>query len=301
MKTNTSYVGLILVFLISTHLILFSGCATYEAKGVRKVDSRPIRIGVIEENFVKYFPLTVKHFPTHDNNELIVQLKKSIKQKIEYHKKSHDEQIYQLEGGPLDREAQRLKRSFDSNPIAGIMDLLLSPLMILMDIHPATYKPYSDTRYEKIPGSEKIATEYRYDTKNVLAVNAAVSLEKYGVSKTDERGEAKFVVNPVLFDEGLILHNMESNESYIIKREKIIRKYKADWYAGAKLSNDLYSIGAIAYKVRKAIILGSGTYAIAGAIIVEVASGLIIGYIIDSAANKSSEYYQWSILRISTN
>jgi hypothetical protein len=287
--------------LISTHLALFSGCATFEAKGVRKVESRPIRIGVIEESFVKYFPLAVKHFPTYDNNELIVQLKKSIKQKIEYHKKRHDEQIYQLEGGPLDREAQRLKRSFDSNPIAGIMDLILSPLMILMDIHPATYKPYRETRYEKIPGSEEIATEYRYDLKNLHAVNVAISLEKYGISKTNEKGEATFIVNPAFFDDGLNLYNMETNEYYLIKREKIVRKYKADWYAGAKLSNELYSIGATAYKVRKAIILGGGPYAIAGAIIVEVASGLIIGYIIDMAANKSSEYYQWSIIQIPTN
>ncbi len=278
MKTNVSHTGVVLVFFISICLVILSGCATYEMTGVRKVDGRPIRIGVIEENFVNYFPITVKHFPTQGNHELVVHLKKRIKQKIKYHKNTHDEQIYQLEGGPLDREANQIKRDFEAHPIAGIMELILSPLRILIDLHPATYKPYRETRYEKIPGSEKIVIEYRYDTINLPADNATVSLEKYGVSKTNENGEAKFIVNPSLFDKGLKLHNMETNEAYLIKREKIIRKYKADWYAGAKISNDLYSIGAIAYKVRKAVILGSGPYAIAGAIIVEVASGIIIGY-----------------------
>jgi len=198
LKVNVSLI--VSVCLVSIHFGLLSGCARFEATGVRRVDHRPIRIGVIEENFVSYFPITVKHFPSNENHKLIIHLKKRIKRKIQYHKESHEETIYQLEGDAFDRQAHTIKQNYEAHPIAGIMELIISPLKILLFYNS---KPYRETRYEKNPGSEKVITEYRYDTKNVPAYNATISLEKYGVSKTNENGEMKFIVNPSLFDTGL--------------------------------------------------------------------------------------------------
>ena len=288
----------VIVFIILFFAILISGCAKHRVAGVRKVEHSPIRIGIVEEEFVNHFPVEIQHFPTDDKPYLKIYLKKRVKQKVEYQKKSHYETVYQKDVGTIERTGNVLKSSFDHHVVLGFFSLIFSPIYLLIDWYTHNNKKYKDTKYEKIPGSEKVVTQYNYKTEGMPASYVTIALEKNGIKKTDKNGIATFKIKPEMFDIGLKLQNRDNNEVYMIRREKRIKAYMADWHPEAKLANALYSIGATAYKVRKVVVLGGGPYAIAGAIIVEVVSGVIVGYTIDITAKRKSEHYQWSIVRL---
>lgn len=280
--------------------LLMTGCSRYQAVGVREVKKPPVKIGIVEEKFIKYFPLRLSNVPNNNSNALTISVKKQIGQKVVYHSQIHDETIYEREAGPIEDEAVRVERHFDANPIAGILELALAPLKILLDYHPAVYKKHKQRKYEKVPNSERYSSSFKENLVTKPETNARLILEGYGYRRTNVNGEVTFRVTPSMFDNGVKLNMVDNNQVYIIKREKVIRKYKADWYPSAKLISDLATIGVVAYKVRRVVVLGGGPYAIAGAILVEAASGLIIGFVIEIASNKSQEYYHWSLVRISS-
>lgn len=291
-----------IIFMFLSYIFFTTGCAKDKVIGVRTFKHDPELIGTVEE-FVQYFPITIQRYPTDENPELIVQLTKEIKNKKKYQTETHDEIIYIQEIGPLDKEGQRIVKSIKVHPLAGLFELAISPLNILFDSieNRSTEKKI---RYEKIPGSERTNSYYEFQAENKPGNNEYITIDEIGETITDKNGIAAFEnINPAMFDNGLKL-SVRRGETYIITRERRIKRSEADWYKVVKTSHDLYSTFKTVYtvgkKIKKVGQLSGGLPSIAVGIVFDIVTGKAVGYIIDTLGTKTEEYHRWSLVLLPT-
>ena len=277
-------------------LILTSAsCTKYRKTGEREVISSNSSIKDIEYTFIHYFPISGITFPDDKNNKLTIILNKNVLKRTEHQYNAHTEEILEREIGPIEYEADKVNKSFSKNFILGTIELALSPLRIIVG---SGSKIRSQTKYKKKSGSDKKKSSIKLEEVVRTAYNVRIKLDGYGVTRTNENGEATFIVNASEFDTGKKIHNIESGDTYLIKREIIFVKGRADWYEPIKLASDIATVFQIIYKVRRGLILGSGPYAIVVAVVTEIATGLVVGFVLDIASTTKHRCYRWSLIKI---
>lgn len=273
-----------------------SGCASFTQVGIRTVEHNPRRSGVVSEELVNYSPPKPLLLPTSGNPELKLKCEKTVRFKVKYVKPSHEER-------ELRREITLLQKSLEDMYGKGsIIDkiLWLPFLPIVLIEAPLLMDKRVETKYERISGSETTKASFRYEEKVVPAAGITLSIPEIGNCVTDDKGIGHLRGPPEKYDKGLRFTHGGSGMVYLIRRTKHQREveYKAPWHDQAKAANILIGAGLTVLKVKNIVAVGGGPWAIAGAVIVDLVTGAIIGYIIDVAATetKLEVYYRWTIV-----
>ena len=158
----------------------------------------------------------------------------------------------------------------------------------------------SERKYVPIIESKRTDPFFTYEYNQLPAIGETFTAEGLGSATTDYNGMLVFHSRPEKFNNGLRLYHESSGTTYIIRREKHTRSYKASWHPAAKIANDVISASGTIIKVYRMSSIVAGPAAISGAIVTDLIRGVILGVIIDKVATKTEEYYQWSIIRSPT-
>jgi hypothetical protein len=313
MKNNDSKIGIIsspfnfntaakISFLCPFYLLLFimlvlHGCASFQYTGTRTVEGKPQRIGPMADTLAQYYKPMIVATPGNSNSKLVLKLMKDIYVTIQYDITLHKEAVLKRKPTLIQYFAEDVGDSFDSDPISGLIMATLMPFGIIIGI--LTGKtPAEETKYEYVPDSDSIRSEFRQIKKTVPASGESLLAVGIGQSQTDVNGYVIFNSLPERFDEGLEIRHLGTDWKYIVTREKYYREVHAKWYPAAKTLLFLNSVGAWVKVIKNLAAGTAGPGAVIGALIFDTVSGLVIGHIIDVVGTEEKEYYQWSIIRI---
>lgn len=301
----TTFCRCLVAFLVAaTLLISTEGCATFEQVGTREVERGEIKEGPVLEELIRYHPPLSLAFPTDEKPVLILKCKKAVDVTVRYRTTLYKERVmrrsvtfYQLNW------EDAIDRLDSDNIVIALSGILLMPIYIAMlpiSLITGEFHEIEDVEYEKIPGSE--INDFRFDneTRVIAASGVRLELENAGIATADDEGIVQFRIHPSAFDRGLKLTYKETGQEYIIRRERRLRtaEYVAPWHDEARLANDLIGTFFALKKISNMLAIGAGPFAIAGAIVIDVATGLVIGYVIDVVATRSEtqEYFRWTIV-----
>jgi len=284
------------VFLAS--LLTCGACARFRQVGTRTVEHRPERIGPVSETLVRYHPPEIKSTPTSSNPQLKVLCEKDIRTKIQYRAESHEERVLQREVSSLQSALEDISEAPDSLRVtAAILNLPFEVIYTVVGLSPGMH---TETEYEPIPRSEGYRTTYDYEESTVPASGVRLSSNDLGSCVTNELGTATLSGAADKYDSGIRLTHIGSRKTYIIRRTKHERQVtnKAPWRDEALLTSNVAGAALTAWRAKNIVAVGGGPAAVAGAVLVDVITGLAIGYVIDIAATETGieYYYRWSIL-----
>jgi len=280
------------LFLCLIAAILFCSCTQFSQVGTRWVRHQPIREGPVSTEFDSYGLVRVLSFPTKDSPQLRLYQEKIFKVKIQYAITSHEENVLKRKPTRLEKSLENTGKTFENNPVLGVFSLAFLPLDILVGSTPS-----EETKYERLPEPERSEWNYKYETKVVPAASEIFKAVGMGNAVTDINGIAEFQTSPERFDKGQYIYHEGSGLRYLVQREKLTREVKAPWYPEANIAALLVSTALTVRGLENIIAIGGGPYAIAAVIIKHVVIDVAVGYIIDVAATKTEEYYQWIVIR----
>ncbi len=296
-----------------TLFVASNGCATFMQVGTRDVKRAEINEGPVQETLLRYHTPQLLAFPTEEAPELRLKCEKTVEVTTRYKMKMHQERV-------LNRSVSHYEilweDAVDNLTSDNLVDILLglygiagttvmTPVYLMVAVmfpkeeQLQIFDKFEQVQYERIPGSDFDDFRYERSEKQKPAISTRLELRNGIKAFANSDGIVGFRVQPSAFDRGLGLIFPDTGQEYIIRREKHSRtvEHVAPWRDGARLANDLVGAGFTLKKIANLLAIGAGPFAIAGAIVVDVATGFAIGYIIDVVAteNETQVYYRWTI------
>lgn len=291
-RNNIFYI----VFFPLSIIILCQGCASFAHVDTRIVDHPPRRIGPVSQELIRYYPPKIISVHNGNSVELSLSCEKTVNSKIEFEIPTHDEKV-------LQREVSKFEKALEDNYLRGhlvnrILWLPFLPIILLE--YPFLTDKIIENKYETIQGSENKRFDYKYEEKTVPASDITLNSNKIRGCTTNDQGICTLVGNPSAFDNGIEIVHEGSGEIYYIQRTKHAKTVisKAPWYNQARIGNILLGAGLTVIRVEKIIAMGGGPLTIGGAIIIDIATDCVIGYIIDILATeeRTEYFYRWSVV-----
>jgi hypothetical protein len=197
--------------------------------------------------------------------------------------------------GPLENAGRELR----SNVVAGLMNLALLPLEIIIELPPYVPAPPKETQFEPIVGSERIEAIYASEAQTQAMANKQLVSARFGTVVTDANGIVTFPAVPADFDQGIVVQQASTGEKYLIQRTRTSETSRANWYPAVNLANNVVGGLMTIRKIGGIIIAGGGVVAVVVALIVDLATGAIIGFLIDALATSTVDHFQWLVMNVS--
>lgn len=261
------------------------------------------RIGVVSSDLYLYHAPRAITFPTGTDGKLVLKFEKILKNEVEYNTPIFKQKVLKRKIRLSEEHRENIFKEITEGDsillkifaIIGLpINILLSPLWDHFEGEPKT-----QTKVLKIPDSDSVEVFHDIEFNSVPAAGIEVHLIGVGKTVTSKEGIASFVVDSGIFDQGVILENKSYKNRYLIKREKYTKTYTyvAPWRDAAQLASNASTAYLIFKKTRNVMAIGGGPYAIAGIVIVEIATGLFVGYVIDvlATSKRTDEFYRWKI------
>ena len=279
-----------------------SGCATFREAGTRTVKHLEIRERPISQTLKRYHAPRTVQFPSVEDQTLVLKCEQEVDVKVSYRTPAHEERILKRKVTGFQATLEDLFSNLnDDNPSLVFWSVIGIPVWIgLAPLSLLTNGTHEETKYDPIPGSESSFVHYMHESQTVAAPGVKIELVGIETEVTDSKGLVGFSAPPTAFDQGVRIIHGGSSQTYLIRRTKHFRtrEYKAPGADEAQLTSNVVGAYLTIRKVKKIAALGGGPAAIAGAVLVDIATGLAVGYVIDVAATRTEKvvYYRWSIL-----
>lgn len=286
------------VIIVASAILLLVSCTSFKYAGIRTIENKPEYIGVVSEELVSYMPLSIEKYPNDESEKFVVSISKKVKEKIQYKTESHQEEIYTkkvLKSNGL--EILSVLAPTGLGIIAGkdywYYGVALSAIRCIYLLQSLE----DEVEYRYISGSNNALYSYEYKEKLKPVSDQELLIENKASIRTDSNGRAEFLVNPKNYDLGFRIYWPRDDSSYYIRRIKKQSTTTADWVQTAK---DLNLVVGSALTIVKMINMATGgmtTKEMVIAIIIDQVEGIVIDYAIEFLGTKTTEYYDWVIIR----
>lgn len=293
--------------LLITLVLLTVGCVPkWRNIGTEEVRKKSKRVGIIStETHIYHAPRAIT-FPSETDGELVLKFDKLMKSTVEYNTPIYKQKVLsrKISIAEVGRENIIKEITEGSSIPLKIIALIGLPINILLSPLCDHFEGEPETQINRveIPNSDSVEVFYDIEYNSTPANGIEIDLSGIGKTITTNEGYASFKVDPELFNQGVVLENKADMKKYLIKREKHTKTYNyvAPWRDAAQLASNVQTVYLTFKGVKNVIAIGGGPYAIAGTVIVEVATGLFVGFIIDvlATSERTDEFYRWKIQHI---
>jgi len=255
---------------------------------------------VVDENFESYLPFQVIRFPSHSSPRLKVLVRKRLNENVRYETTFHRENVLTWEAGIGERCYVAGAFSISPYILFGNAGLVVFPLVYFSDwVH--DFFPRKEPKYERIPNSEWISESFRTGTRDVPAASQTVIARQSDTVRTDQQGCAEFHIQPTECETAIEIHHVESGSTYLLQRVRREREVKEAWFDKAKTISNVLGITVTIVNVGRKAALGASTGAILVALVIDLVTGAVIGYLFDEVlegvGTKTVSYYEWLFVR----
>lgn len=285
--------GYLRTILILTFFFMLVGCATFRYVGTKNVEDSRKRVDSKPLSLVRYHPFKIKKIPTAEDPHIVLLLIKDIRVMAEYQVETHLERKFSRRVTDVQRDWEH---EVERDNIFGQFVILATfPLRLLA----STIR--WETKYEIIKDSNTLEPYYEEEIETVSAEAETIIWRGRNVNETNSEGEVRFSYSLEDFDKSICFLHEETSRMFLVERIQHHRKYKESWYETAKNIKNLFSISSVIITVVKIASSSVVQPGVIVAFLVEQATGVVVGMVIDKVGIKTAVYYTWNIKEIPKN